>query len=50
MCQYCTYVEDGWSKLLEYDTVYQTAIAGLRDTGTHGFQESWDELREDLAF
>lgn len=50
MCQYCTYAfTDGWTQLLEYDEVYQNAIATPTTQSTHGFHESWDELREDLG-
>ncbi|AHG01448.1 hypothetical protein HALLA_03405 (plasmid) [Halostagnicola larsenii XH-48] len=50
MCQYCSYVgHDGWTRLLEYDDVYQDALTDrTADRSTHGFHESWDELREDL--
>lgn len=48
MCQYCNYAYgDGWTKLLDYDDVYQQAMAGAGES-TYGFHESWDELREQL--
>ena len=48
MCQYCAYsFSEGWTALLEYDEVYQTAIAG-GSASTHGFHESWDDLREEI--
>ncbi|MFT4923064.1 MAG: hypothetical protein ACI8XM_002286 [Haloarculaceae archaeon] len=50
MCQYCTLLErDGWSALLEYDDVYQEAVAGDTES-TFGFHESWDELREEVGY
>lgn len=48
MCQYCNYAMEGWSALLEYDDVYQRAVAGIREE-KYGFHESWDELREELS-
>lgn len=46
MCQYCSAAfHDGWSKLLEYDDVYQSAMRSETES-THGFHESWDDLRE----
>ncbi len=47
MCQYCSFnFHDGWTALLEYDDVYQTAI-GSSDA-THGFHEPWSDLREEV--
>lgn len=48
MCIYCTYREDGWAALLQYDDVYQEA-ASAETESTYGFHESWDELRDQLA-
>ncbi|SFS92913.1 hypothetical protein SAMN04488556_3453 [Halostagnicola kamekurae] len=49
MCQYCSYARhDGWTRLLEYDDVYQNAFADRTDQSTHGFHESWDDLRDEL--
>ncbi|WP_226481608.1 hypothetical protein [Natrinema amylolyticum] len=50
MCQYCSYsLHDGWTRLLEYDDVYQDALPDrTTDRSTHGFHESWDELSEQL--
>ncbi|WP_162833867.1 hypothetical protein [Haladaptatus cibarius] len=48
MCQYCTAREDGWTKLLTYDDVYQRAV-GSRGDDEYGFHESWDDLRDQLA-
>ncbi|GGL38304.1 hypothetical protein GCM10009037_22400 [Halarchaeum grantii] len=49
MCIYCSAVYDGgWGQLLEYDDLYQDAMGG-ESTSTHGFQESWDDLREELG-
>lgn len=49
MCQYCMYNAEGWTKLLQYDDVYQAAIADLAESeSTYGFHESWDELKADL--
>lgn len=48
MCQYCAYsFSEGWTALLQYDDVYQNAI-GVDSASTHGFHESWDELRDEL--
>jgi len=48
VCQYCSYARhDGWTALLEYDEVYQSATGGGSES-TYGFHESWDELREEL--
>ncbi len=52
MCQYCNYsFHDGWTQLLEYDEVYQNAFADAEPEtqSTHGFHESWSELREELT-
>jgi len=50
MCQYCSYrYRDEWALLLDYDDVYQSAMAG-GDQSTYGFHESWDELREDVGY
>ncbi|MBX0293642.1 hypothetical protein [Haloarcula nitratireducens] len=51
MCQYCSYqYHDGWTQLLAYDEVYQTAVGGDGSDSTYGFHESWDELREDVGY
>jgi hypothetical protein len=48
VCQYCSYrLHDGWTRLLAYDDVYQSAVGGESET-TYGFHESWDDLREEL--
>lgn len=50
VCQYCNYsFTDGWGRLLEYDDVYQNAIAETTTQSTHGFHESWDELSDELG-
>ncbi len=50
MCQYCNYsFHDGWTQLLEYDDLYQRTQTASESQSTHGFQESWDELREELS-
>jgi len=50
MCQYCSYRErEAWSALLEYDDVYQDAIA-MGSESTYGFHEEWDELREEVGY
>lgn len=50
MCMYCTFREDGWTALLDYDDVYQEAIAAQRARETnYGFYEDWDELREQVT-
>lgn len=51
MCIYCSYAyRDGWSKLLEYDEIYQRAGPDrARAQSTHGFHESWDELSRELG-
>ncbi|WP_418282572.1 hypothetical protein [Halorubrum sp. DTA98] len=49
MCKYCNWAfHDGWSELLKYDDVYQSAIADDTEA-THGFHEEWDELRTELG-
>lgn len=48
MCIYCTYREDGWTALLQYDDVYQAA-AGTESESTYGFHETWDDLREQVG-
>jgi hypothetical protein len=46
MCKYCTAAfSEGWSQLLEYDDVYQSAVS-TDSASTHGFHEEWDDLRE----
>ena len=48
MCQYCNYgFADGWSQLIEYDEVYQQAMAATTEA-EYGFHESWDELSEEV--
>lgn len=48
MCQYCNYgFDDGWSQLIEYDEVYQQAMAATTEA-EYGFHESWDELSEEV--
>lgn len=48
MCQYCNYgFADGWTKLIEYDEVYQQAMAATTEA-EYGFHESWDELSEEV--
>jgi hypothetical protein len=48
MCQYCNYAfTDGWEKLVEYDDVYQEAMAAEAEA-TYGFHEDWDELSEEV--
>ncbi|MDS0298904.1 hypothetical protein NDI76_09115 [Halogeometricum sp. S1BR25-6] len=51
MCIYCTLMYDeGWGGLLEYDDVYQEAQAAERAReSNYGFDESWDELREQVT-
>ncbi|ELY62916.1 hypothetical protein [Natrinema versiforme] len=50
MCQYCSYrYHDGWTQLLQYDTVYQNTISAESES-TYGFHESWDELREEVGY
>lgn len=51
MCQYCNYAfTDGWEQLLEYDDMYQEAMAERRERAArYGFYESWDDLREQLS-
>ncbi|MGM0605633.1 MAG: hypothetical protein ACQETB_08170 [Halobacteriota archaeon] len=50
MCQYCNYLlGDGWTTLLEYDDVYQSARREERSRrSNHGFAESFEELQADL--
>lgn len=49
MCQYCNYsFHDDWGQLLEYDEVYQSVLPESTTQSTHGFHESWDDLRADL--
>lgn len=48
MCQYCNYgFADGWKQLIEYDEVYQQAMATTTEA-EYGFHESWDELSEEV--
>jgi hypothetical protein len=51
MCIYCSYAyQDGWSRLLEYDDVYQGAFPDqARAQSTHGFHDSWDDLSKELG-
>jgi len=50
MCQYCSYrFHDEWSALLAYDDVYQQAM-GTTSESTYGFDEEWDELREEVGY
>ena len=50
MCIYCSVAfDDGWGQLLEYDDLYQSAREGPTTESTHGFEESWDELRDELG-
>ena len=47
MCQYCSFnFHDGWTALLAYDDVYQSTTSS--SDATHGFHESWDDLREEV--
>lgn len=50
MCMYCSYsYHDGWTKLLEFDDVYQRAHPQpVTSQSTHGFHDSWHELKEEL--
>lgn len=50
MCRYCAYsYHDGWTALLQYDDTYQEAMSDRRTTeATHGFHDSWDDLRAEL--
>ena len=48
MCQYCAYsFSEGWTALLKYDELYQKTMRA-DSASTHGFHESWDELRGEL--
>ena len=47
MCLYCN-MGMGWGKLLEYDDVYQETVGGTTEA-TYGFQDSYDELREQVG-
>ena len=48
MCKYCAYsYHDGWTQLLQYDDVYQEAIADGTES-TYGFHESYEDLREQV--
>lgn len=53
VCQYCSYAfQEGWTKLAEYDEVYQQALAEMRrEAGerTHGFYDDWDDLRDQVT-
>lgn len=50
MCQYCMFNAEGWTQLLQYDDVYQAAMAeSVESESTYGFHESWDELKADLS-
>jgi len=49
MCQYCTFMTDGWTTLLEYDDVYQATSRNATSDANYGFHESWDELRDQIA-
>lgn len=50
MCIYCSYDMEGWSKLLEYDEVYQNATKRDRERrSNYGFNESWDDLRDQVS-
>jgi hypothetical protein len=48
MCKYCAYnFHDGWTQLLQYDDVYQDAVAP--ETGSnYGFHDSYQDLREQI--
>lgn len=49
MCQYCSYrLHDGWTALLAYDEVYQSAVGGDGERSSYGFHESWDDLRDEI--
>lgn len=48
MCQYCSYrFHDGWTQLLAYDEVYQTAVVEETEA-TYGFHDSWEDLKEEV--
>ncbi len=48
MCQYCNYsFHDGWTRLLTYDDVYQSAVVEPSES-TYGFHQDWDDLKEEL--
>ncbi|WP_424003373.1 hypothetical protein ACOZ4I_04275 [Haloarcula salina] len=50
MCQYCSYrFHDGWSRLLEYDDVYQSTVVA-ESTSTYGFHDDWDDLRDEVGY
>ena len=50
MCRYCSYqYHDGWTRLLVYDDVYQSAMSEESES-TYGFHESWDTIREDVGY
>ncbi|MFC6825439.1 hypothetical protein [Halopelagius fulvigenes] len=50
MCIYCSIRESGWEQLLEYDDVYQDALAEAEaERSNYGFDESWDELKEQVT-
>lgn len=49
MCQYCSFkFHDGWTQLLDYDDVYQSASSDESES-TYGFHETYDELREEIG-
>lgn len=50
MCIYCSIRESGWNQLLEYDDVYQEALAdAAAERSNYGFDESWDDLKEQVT-
>ncbi len=51
MCLYCNLKHrEGWRSLLEYDDIYQQAMTEeTTSQSTHGFHESWDDLKDELA-
>lgn len=50
MCIYCSIRESGWEQLLEYDDVYQDALAAAEaERSNYGFDESWDDLKEQVT-
>ncbi|WP_129116395.1 hypothetical protein [Halegenticoccus tardaugens] len=49
MCLYCN-AGGGWERLLDYDDVYQRAVVAESSASSHGFHESWDELREQTGW